>query len=377
MAAATGFAFLLSFVFMFLLRCLAGCIVWVSLFGIMFFFVGTGCIFLYNAGYFSAHADKASTLGVPVIDNTYNEPIGWTLIGIGCFFFIVVLCCCNRIRLAVAVCKSAGQFVASVCTVIAVPIVQTFFALCLWVGALITMVYLVSSASFIVYSNTDYFTSIESMSDPELYRFYFFIFCTLWVNAFLGAMTIFVVASGTCMWYYSHAPGSELNMPIARSYKMIFRYHWGSLAFGALLVAIVQFMQMVVELFKRQAEAQGNKCMEYVLKCIQCCLACVECIIKFINTQAYIQIALRGRNFCYAAKDGFELVWSNPIRFAVVGGIGTVIMFLGKLIIASATAFVFYVFITYNQSVRENYVEPIFQVIVLLASFRSSSSSPT
>ena len=153
---------------------------------------------------------------------------------------------------------------------------------------------------------------------------------------------------------------------------MVFRYHWGSLAFGALLVAIVQFLQMIVELFKRQAEAQGNKCMEYVLKCIQCCLACVECIVKFINTQAYIQIALRGRNFCYAAKDGFELVWSNPIRFAIVGGIGTVIMFLGKLIIASATAFLFYVFITYVQSVRKGYLEPLWQVVVLLLLLRLS-----
>ena len=187
-------------------------------------------------------------------------------------------------------------------------------------------------------------------------------------------MTIFVIASATCMWYYSHAPGAELSLPIWRSYKMIFRYHWGSLAFGALLVAIIQFLQMIVELFKRQAEAQGNKCMEYVLKCIQCCLACVECIVKFINTQAYIQIALRGRNFCYAAKDGFELVWSNPIRFAIVGGIGTVIMFLGKLIIASATAFAFYVLITYVKSIRDGYLEPLWQVAVFNSLFRSYSS---
>ena len=124
------------------------------------------------------------------------------------------------------------------------------------------------------------------------------------------------------------------------------------------MVAIVQFLQMIVEFFKRQAEASGtsNKCMQYTIRCIQCCLACVECIIKFINTQAYIQIALRGKNFCYAAKDGFELVWSNPLRYSIVGGIGGIIMFLGKVAIASLTAFLFYLFITYVQSVRQNYL---------------------
>lgn len=91
----------------------------------------------------------------------------------------------------------------------------------------------------------------------------------------------------------------------------------------------------------------------------------MECIVKFINTQAYIQIAIRGKNFCYAAKDGFELAWSNPLRFAIVGGIGSVIMFLGKIMIAISTAFIFYLFITYVQSVRDGYAEPMLQVVVL------------
>ena len=113
--------------------------------------------------------------------------------------------------------------------------------------------------------------------------------------------------------------------------------------------------------------------MEYVLKCITCVLACVECIVKFINTQAYIQIALKGRNFCYAAKDGFELVWSNPLRYAIVGGIGTIIMFLGKLIISALTAFLFYLFITYVSSVRANYTNPFLQVAVTMSLLSWSS----
>ncbi len=93
-------------------------------------------------------------------------------------------------------------------------------------------------------------------------------------------------------------------------------------------------------------------------------MACVECIVKFINTQAYIQIALRGKNFCYAAKDGFLLAWSNIMRYAIVGGIGTVIMFLGKLLISVSTALIFYLFVTYVTSVRANYNNAFWQVLV-------------
>lgn len=97
---------------------------------------------------------------------------------------------------------------------------------------------------------------------------------------------------------------------------------------------------------------------------VQCCLCCLECIVKFINTQAYIHIAIRGKNFCYAAKDGFEIAWSNAIRFAVVGGVGQVIMFLGKIMIGAGTALGFYLLINYT-SIRNSYSQPFYQVILM------------
>jgi len=261
--AASGLALLISFIFMFLLRCLAGCIVWLSLFGTVLFLLGLGLIFLYNAGKLGYISSVATYVGVPTINSQYNEPIGWILIGLSALFLIVIFCCCSRIRLGVAICKSAGQFVLAVCLIVFVPVFQAALVLGLWAGCLVAMAYLVSAANFTVANSTAYFTTIADYGDSALIRFYIFIFGTLWANAFFGAMGTFVIASACCMWYYSHAPGSDLSLPIWRSYKMLFKYHWGSLAFGSLLVAIVQFLQMVVELFKRQAEASGtsNKCM--------------------------------------------------------------------------------------------------------------------
>lgn len=59
-------------------------------------------------------------------------------------------------------------------------------------------------------------------------------------------MGIFVVASACTMWYYSHGPGQELDSPIIRSYKMIFSFHAGSLAFGSFILAVVQALQLIV-----------------------------------------------------------------------------------------------------------------------------------
>lgn len=76
----------------------------------------------------------------------------------------------------------------------------------------------------------------------SLVRFYYFVFGTLWCNALLGAIGTFLIASSACMWYYSNGPGQDLHLPILRSLGRIFRYHLGSLAFGSLILAIIQFI---------------------------------------------------------------------------------------------------------------------------------------
>ena len=96
--------------------------------------------------------------------------------------------------------------------------------------------------------------------------------------AFIGAVYIFVIAFATVLWYYNHGANEELDSPILRGFKMAFRYHFGSLAFGALILAIVQFLQTIVEVFKRQSEAavgDSAACFEYICNCVRCCLACV------------------------------------------------------------------------------------------------------
>ncbi len=257
--AAFGFSVLVSFIWMFALKCLAGCIVWTSILGIIFGIVGLGVVFIYNSGKLASFQASSyiGYLGLPTATANANYDIyAYICWGIAGLLFIILLCCCSRIRLAVAVCKCAGQFVARVCGIVLVPIWQTIFVVALWVAAIIAIIWLAASATFVARQtngNYDVFTSISNYADEKLIYLYYFVFGTLWTNALFQAMGIFVIASACAMWYYAHGPGQELDSPILRSYKMAFRYHLGSLAFGSLILAIVQFMQLVVEAFKKQA----------------------------------------------------------------------------------------------------------------------------
>lgn len=54
--AGLGMAIVISLLFMFLLRCLVGCIVWFSCIGVILAFAGAGLIFLFNGGAFKGTA---------------------------------------------------------------------------------------------------------------------------------------------------------------------------------------------------------------------------------------------------------------------------------------------------------------------------------
>lgn len=193
---------------MYALKCLAGCIIWLAVIAIIAGFALLGLIFLYNAGVIKGVGDYAGYLSIPS-DNAavgYYDVFGYISFGFSGLALIITLCCCSRLRLAVAVCKAAGQFVAGVCTSILVPIIQALIALGLWGSCLTVMVFLISTGSFYIANSSDYFTSVH-YDDSGLVNFYIFVFSTLWCNAIIQAIGIFVIASSCAMWYYAHGPG--------------------------------------------------------------------------------------------------------------------------------------------------------------------------
>lgn len=73
-----------------------------------------------------------------------------------------------------------------------------------------------------------------------------------------------------------------------------------------------------------------------------------------LNKNAYIQIAITGKNFCSASSDAVALITVNPLRYTLVIVVEFLLTLLGKCLIAGLTTFLFYILITFNMSVKEN-----------------------
>ena len=172
------------------------------------------------------------------------------------------------------------------------------------------------------------------------------MFGMFWIVAWIIAIQIFVVAACVCMWYFG-GHGSDIGdnnskAGVCLATGWAFRYHLGSLAWGAFLVALITTIRVIFEYIVNQYEKMGMKdniVFKMITCYVRCILKCLDMCIKFINKNAYIQIALHNRSFCEGAKESFHLMVRNAARFNAVGWTGAILLFIGKILVTTACAF--------------------------------------
>lgn len=158
-----------------------------------------------------------------------------------------------------------------------------------------------------------------------------------------------MISASAAIWYFSCTSDSHGSGSLSRGLYWVFRFHLGSIAFGAFLIALVQFIRIIFEYYKSQLEKAGkeNKVVKMLLCLTSYLLDCLERFIKFISKNAYIQIALTGKNFCAAAWNAFILILKNALRFGTANSIGFIFNVLGVAFIAAANGCAVYAALHY------------------------------
>jgi hypothetical protein len=121
------------------------------------------------------------------------------------------------------------------------------------------------------------------------------------------------------------------------------RKHMGTAAFGALLIAIVQMLRVVMAYFDKQLDGlakNGQAWVAYIKWYINYCLWCLEQCVKFVTRNAFVYTALKGQGFCAAARSVFGLILRKAALLAFVNAVSNVIIFLGQLSIAVLCAII-------------------------------------
>nr|XP_057904688.1 choline transporter-like protein 2 isoform X2 [Doryrhamphus excisus] len=176
----------------------------------------------------------------------------------------------------------------------------------------------------------------------QFYNVFLFFWCANFVIA-LGQMTL---AGAFASYYWAFVKPDDMpSLPIFSALGRSLRYHTGTLAFGSLILSIVQVIRVLLEYLDHKLKGAHNKCTKFLLCCLKCCFWCLEKFIKFLNRNAYIMVAIYGKNFCTSARDAFFLLMRNIIRVAVLNNVTDFLLFLGKLLVVGLVGiFAFFFF---------------------------------
>jgi solute carrier family 44 (choline transporter-like protein), member 2/4/5 len=215
-----------------------------------------------------------------------------------------------------------------------------------------------------VTQRTDFtFLTAVIRTDETNYMFLYTLFGYLWINAFMIGVSQFIISAACAIWYFTSTSDSNGSGSLMTGLYWVFRYHLGSIAFGSFLIALVQFIRIIFEFYKKQIEKANkeNPIIKVVLWCTSYLLMCLERFIKFISKNAYIQIAITSKNFCMAAWNAFILILKNALRFGTANSIGFIFNVLGVAFITAANTLVVYALIHYYEPYKglaSNWITP-------------------
>ncbi|XP_017521933.2 choline transporter-like protein 4 isoform X7 [Manis javanica] len=168
-----------------------------------------------------------------------------------------------------------------------------------------------------------------------------------WTLNWVLALGQCVLAGAFASFYWAlNKPKDIPSFPLSSAFIRTLRYHSGSLAFGALILTLVQIARIILEYIDHKLRGAQNPVTRCLMCCFKCCLWCLEKFIKFLNRNAYIMIAIYGKNFCISAKNAFMLLMRNIIRVVVLDKVTDLLLFFGKLLVVGCVGVSSFFFFT-------------------------------
>ncbi|KAJ3360421.1 hypothetical protein HDU91_004600 [Kappamyces sp. JEL0680] len=201
------------------------------------------------------------------------------------------------------------------------------------------------------------------------------LFGFLWTLFWLMGINQVTLAGAFASWYWSVDKKARLYFPVMKSFFRTLRYSLGSIAVGSLLIAIVEFIRIVLYQAQRYATKSKSTYLKYLVACLQCCMACVSVMVKFINRNAYIVIAVTGQPFFKSAGHATSLMLKNALRLVAVDFVSAFVLLLSKIIVAVIPSIAAYIYILKNASLYSGVVYPQVSVaLIALGSFLIASA---
>ncbi|CAO3629951.1 unnamed protein product [Cunninghamella echinulata] len=191
----------------------------------------------------------------------------------------------------------------------------------------------------------------------------FYIFIYLWTSAILINMQRFALSAITADWYFHrHTSNGQTNGKTWQlALKRAATISFGTLAFGGLILSIVQFLHIATGSMKKYVK----KSRPFV-SIITMIISYIEASINQINHYVIGLAGITGDGFCSSARSGTKIFRRNLISGLVGDLITRMVLYVGALVISIASGFGGYIFASHNLHSSHGFIIGLLAAIVPL-----------
>jgi len=347
---------------------------------------------MIGSGYFTTAPILAAQAETLSTENAKENELLFTILAWCCIVTTLVLSVMicfmrHKVNVCVGILKESCKALSHIPLLMVWPLVPSimFVALFLYWSVISAYVASAGSESLAAYADTKVaaanavaadaastygnstitFKSFET-SNAQTYMAMYHLFGFLWTNQVIQAISMCTIAGAVNKYYWARDKTEMSSKPIRIGFYNAIRYHLGSLIFGSLIVAVVQFIRCVLAYIDQKTKnlQNSNIMVKIGMKCIQCCMWCLEKCLKYISKSAYIMIAMKGGSFCNSTRKAVGLLWDNMSQIALANSIVVFMLFLAEICISLLCAMAFYSLINSNEDYKEGGSKEISQPMI-------------
>jgi hypothetical protein len=355
-----GASFVISFIWIGLLRCVTGAIVYISviLVPITVAAVGAG-LWLYgeNAFVFRDY------------DNSHRYTAG-VCFGIAVIILFVVIFLWGKFKAAVAVIKIAARAFSANVTALAAPLLSILLLAIFWAITIASCVFNYTSAEFTIglreSTKTPYLT--YDLDKNLQYVLVFHLVYLVFISVHIYFTNYYAQSSAIVEWYFKPDKGSLCNCRCLYGFGLALTKSLGTIALSALIMTPIYLMILACEYLDRKSKEAGETIpcfVKFLITCMKCCLYCFEKFMRYLNKSLLTCSQIYNIGWWKSAKLTIDLLVSDVVMTAIMNGITSFIIFLSKVAVGALATVGFICYLKYIGDETAGWVFPAFIVFFL------------
>ncbi|KAJ3261969.1 putative choline transporter, neither null mutation nor overexpression affects choline transport [Boothiomyces macroporosus] len=197
----------------------------------------------------------------------------------------------------------------------------------------------------------------QSLSSGALNFFYVYsIFIFYWCSQVISNCVHAICCGTFATFYFNGIKDSAGNIfvpfenPTIRSAKRLITTSFGSVCYGSLLIAALQTVKLVVD--QKRSDDRRNIFSGFILCLLSCILTVFGDILEYMNTYAFVQVAVYGKEYCQAAKDTWHLAKSRGVDALINDCLVGRVLVLGGILVGICNAICGVIYLAATQSNR-------------------------